>query len=74
MDGLVEESDYKYLQVDEAQILEYTLQPGDLLACRFNGNLRYVGRFSLFAGTSGERRLYPDKLIRFRVPCPGLTG
>jgi type I restriction enzyme S subunit len=66
-DGIVDESDFKYLEVNEQQIETYGLAPGDLLACRFNGNLHYVGRFSLFKGESGEVRLHPDKLIRFRV-------
>ncbi len=66
-DGAVDEQDYKYLEVTDEQGKLYRLEPGDLLACRFNGNLHYVGRFSLFAGESGEPRLYPDKLIRFRV-------
>jgi type I restriction enzyme S subunit len=40
---------------------------GDLLACRFNGNLHYVGKFALYRGDSNRTHLYPDKLIRFRV-------
>ena len=66
-DGYVDETDYKYLVVTEKELGMYTLKPDDLLACRFNGNLHYVGRFSLFTGESSEPRLYPDKLIRFRV-------
>ena len=66
-DGLVEESDYKYLDVDAGTIEKFRLVPGDLLACRFNGNLRYVGRMSLYTGCSGLTHVYPDKLIRFRV-------
>ena len=66
-DGLVEESDHKYLDVTDHELKEYCLEPGDLLACRFNGNLHYVGRFSLYAGTTGQTHLHPDKLIRFRV-------
>ncbi len=66
-DGLVDEQDYRYIEVTDAQQQEYALEAGDLLACRFNGNLHYVGRFSLFGGRSGEVRLHPDKLIRFRV-------
>lgn len=66
-DGVVNESDYKYVEVDEKTQSTYRLLPGDLLACRFNGNLHFVGLFSLFTGYSKEIRLYPDKLIRFRV-------
>jgi type I restriction enzyme S subunit len=57
----------KWLQVDQKVAERYGLEPGDLLACRFNGNLKYVGRFALFRGYLGEQRLYPDKLIRFRI-------
>ncbi len=66
-DAIVDESDHKYLQVSSREAALYRLEPGDLLACRFNGNLRFVGRFSLFSGYTGETRLYPDKLIRFRI-------
>ena len=66
-DATVDETDIKYLQVNEREAAKYRLDPGDLLACRFNGNLHYVGRFALYKGYSGEPRLYPDKLIRFRV-------
>jgi type I restriction enzyme, S subunit len=38
-----------------------------LLACRFNGNLHFVGRFSIYRHESGLDQVYPDKLIRFRV-------
>lgn len=31
------------------------------------GNLRYVGRFSIYAAESGRVQVNPDKLIRFRV-------
>jgi hypothetical protein len=37
------------------------------LACRFNGNLHFVGRFSMYTASSGKRQIFPDKLIRFRV-------
>jgi len=66
-DGVVDESDFRFLQVNEKEARQYTLRAGDLLACRFNGNLHYVGRFALYTGYSGEKQLYPDKLIRFRV-------
>lgn len=66
-DAVVDENDFKYLEVGEADLERFRLERGDLLACRFNGNLRYVGKFALYKNTSGETRLYPDKLIRFRV-------
>lgn len=66
-DARVEESDVRYLPLSSAQVEAYSLRPGDVLACRFNGNLEFVGRFSLFEGESRGTRVYPDKLIRFRV-------
>src|SRR5436190_14896627 len=66
-DGIVDEADYKYLEVSEREALQYRVQQGDLLACRFNGNLHFVGRFALYRGCLGKHHIYPDKLIRFRV-------
>jgi len=66
-DAVVDEADVKYLPLSRLDADAYWLQPGDLLACRFNGNLGYVGRFSRYVGLSKESRVYPDKLIRFRV-------
>lgn len=63
---VVDESDHKWIQ-DDHDVEKFVLQPNDLLACRFNGNLHYVGRFSLYLGTSGQKQINPDKLIRFRV-------
>jgi type I restriction enzyme S subunit len=66
-DGGVAENDFKYLIVSRKELQTYRLRPGDLLACRFNGNLHYVGRFSIYKHENGEDRIYPDKLIRFRI-------
>lgn len=65
-DFIVNETDHKWVQ-PSAGIEKFVLQPGDLLACRFNGNLHFVGRFSLYLGTSGQKQINPDKLIRFRM-------
>jgi type I restriction enzyme, S subunit len=66
-DAIVEESDHKYIELGEDDIATYKLEHGDLLACRFNGNLHFVGRFSLYLGERKHVIVYPDKLIRFRV-------
>lgn len=66
-DASVDETDIRYADVPEEDVAKYRLQRGDLLACRFNGNLRYVGRFSRYVGRCDEVRLYPDKLIRVRI-------
>jgi type I restriction enzyme S subunit len=72
-DATVDEEDAKFIEVPDRDVEKYRLQSGDLLACRFNGNLRFVGRFSRFVGQSSELRLYPDKLIRFRVDTAKVT-
>lgn len=66
-DAIVDEHDVRYLQLNDEQIRKYGLQSGDLLACRFNGTLEYVGRFAIYQGYKRRRQVYPDKLIRFRV-------
>ena len=66
-DALVNECDVKYLPNEPKNAEKYRLHPGDLLACRFNGNLGFVGRFSLYSGSRCGFQVYPDKLIRFRV-------
>ncbi len=66
-DAIINENDHKYLQINDADVAKYRVEVGDLLACRFNGNLHYVGKFALYQGYSGQEQVYPDKLIRFRV-------
>ncbi|WP_313500634.1 restriction endonuclease subunit S [Stutzerimonas nitrititolerans] len=66
-DFYVDESDIKYVNLSENEIEKFKLHADDLLACRFNGNLHYVGRFSLYKGASGRVQVNPDKLIRFRI-------
>ncbi len=66
-DFYVDEDDFKYVALEAAEIEKFQILRGDLLACRFNGNLHYVGRFSYYRGQSGRTQVNPDKLIRFRV-------
>jgi type I restriction enzyme S subunit len=71
-DGVVAEEENKLISgVSEELQEQYQLQAGDLLACRFNGNRRFVGRLSLYVGYLGIKHIYPDKLIRLRL-IPGL--
>jgi len=73
-DFYVNEDDFKHVDLPANEIEKFQLAPGDLLACRFNGNLHYVGRFSYYRGESGRVQVNPDKLIRFRIKteshCP----
>lgn len=66
-DFIVDETDHKWVEVTAAEREKFRLLPNDLLACRFNGNLHYVGAFALYKGASGAQQIFPDKLIRFRV-------
>ena len=66
-DAIVDETDHRYLSISEEELRIYQLREGDLLACRFNGNLHYVGRFSIYLNQQRQAQVYPDKLIRFRV-------
>lgn len=66
-DFYVDENDFKHVDLPAHEIEKFQLAPNDLLACRFNGNLHFVGRFSLYRGESGRVQVNPDKLIRFRV-------
>jgi type I restriction enzyme S subunit len=67
-DGIVAEEECKLIGgISLSQQEQYELQPGDLLACRFNGNRSFVGRLSLYLGYLGIKPIYPDKLIRLRL-------
>ncbi len=67
-DGVVAEEEHKLIGGVSAVLQQqYQLQPGDLLACRFNGNRRFVGRLSLYVGYLRIKPIYPDKLIRLRL-------
>jgi type I restriction enzyme, S subunit len=72
-DFSVNEGEARFLKITDSEAAKYALRPGDLLACRFNGNLAFVGRFALYMGYSGISQVYPDKLIRFRIK-PGLAS
>lgn len=66
-DFFVNEDDFKYVELSPSEIENGRLLPGDLLACRYNGNLHFVGKFSYYRGVSKRIQVNPDKLIRFRV-------
>lgn len=66
-DFYVDETDFKHVDLQPEEVEKFKLYPNDLLACRFNGNLHYVGKFSLYRGEFGRVQVNPDKLIRFRI-------
>lgn len=59
-------SQFKYL-ADTAQVRDtFSLIAGDILMCRTNGTLQYVGMSSLVA-EDVPNTVFPDKVIRVRV-------
>jgi type I restriction enzyme S subunit len=67
-DGIVAEDEHKLIGgISVSLQKQFQLEPGDLLACRFNGNRSFVGRLSLYTGYLGIKPIYPDKLIRLRL-------
>ncbi|MFC3205610.1 restriction endonuclease subunit S [Aquamicrobium soli] len=67
-DGVVAEEEHKLISgIDPNSRIQYGLRPGDLLACRFNGNKSFVGRLTIFKDYLGLQPIYPDKLIRVRI-------
>lgn len=66
-DFVVDEFDHKWVTLTDVEREKFRLKPNDLLACRFNGNLRFVGAFAIYRGGSSLDPVFPDKLIRFRV-------
>jgi len=70
-DGIIAEEEHRLISgVSLPERAQYELRPRDLLACRFNGNLRFVGKLSLYIGYLGIKPIYPDKLIRLRLALP----
>ncbi|GAA5504309.1 type-1 restriction enzyme EcoKI specificity protein [Deinococcus xinjiangensis] len=58
-------SDLKYSQLDAGEERRLTLQRGDILFVRTNGNPDYVGRCTVF--DSDEKFVYASYLIRARI-------
>ena len=65
--GAVDQSDIRYLEVEEKIRDLYKLKEGDLLFTRYNGSLEFVGGCGLLKELNHEYLLYPDKLIRARL-------
>jgi len=66
-DGDVEETDFKRTTLDTATKEKFALKVGDLLAVRFNGNLHFTGKVTIYRGKLRTLQIFPDKLIRLRV-------
>jgi len=64
--GVVDEKEAKFLQVEKSEIDEYGVIEDDVLFCRQNGNLEFVGKSATYKGNTWPL-IFSDSLIRFRV-------
>lgn len=63
--GIIDASDLKFAEFDEAEIASYQLEVGDILTIRSNGSVSLVGRCALISSKE-EQYLYAGYLIRLR--------
>ncbi len=59
-------SDYRFKEISPEKALKYTLRDGDIVVCRQNGTLEYVGKFAVIQNPP-KGLIYSDSLIRFRT-------
>lgn len=63
-DGWVDMSDHRFAAITASDAAPFIVNPSDLLACRFNGNLEYVGQVAQVPRSYEGSTVHPDKLIR----------
>ena len=62
------ETPSKYAPISPTVFIDYEVEKGDLLFCRTNGNINYVGRTGIFLGPN--RAVFASYLVRVRTyPC-----
>jgi hypothetical protein len=59
------ESPTKYAPISPVVAADYEMEKGDILFCRTNGNINYVGRTGLFLGSN--RAVFASYLVRVRT-------
>jgi len=64
--GVFDPSEKKFIKDDKALRERFDLRRGDILMCRTNGTLAYVGIASLVT-TDMTNLIFPDKVIRVRL-------
>ena len=64
-------ADVRYLSGAQKEYESFLISPGDVLFTRYNGNRDYVGVCACVP-SGVEPTVYPDKLIRVRVPLSTL--
>lgn len=66
--GLVDvKNNLKWVKLDHATASQFTIEKGDVLVVRGNGNLAMVGAAGLVRDEIPARCIYPDILIRVRL-------
>jgi type I restriction enzyme S subunit len=60
----------KHIEIDECEAADYWVEPGDVLATRYNGSVDLLGVFGMVKDVP-VRTLHPDKLIRMK-PVTGV--
>lgn len=63
--GRLDISEHKFITDEPALRIQFDLKEGDILMCRTNGTLAYVG-MSALVESDIEDIIYPDKVIRVR--------
>lgn len=63
--GKLDLTEFKYLRDSQEARSAFALRAGDILMCRTNGTLQYVGMSSLVAADLADT-VFPDKVIRVR--------
>ena len=66
-DAVVDLDDHRFSDVPPEKAEPYLIEADDLLACRFNGNLHFVGRVAVIPEIIDQKMIHPDKLIKLKT-------
>ena len=66
-DAVVDLNDHRFSDVPREKAEPYLIEADDLLACRFNGNLHFVGRVAMIPDVIDQEIIHPDKLIKLKT-------
>ena len=66
-DAVVDLHDHRFADVSPKKVEPYLIEANDLMACRFNGNLHFVGRVAMVPDIIDRKIIHPDKLIKLKA-------
>ena len=66
-DAVVDLNDHRFSDVPPERAEPYLIEADDLLACRFNGNLQFVGRVAMIPDVIDQEFIHPHKLIKLKT-------